>query len=193
MKIAIIDNYDSFTYNLRQLLVEAGADADVLLNDSFSMDTLEQYDKIVFSPGPGLPSDAGLMEEVISQYAGRKPMLGICLGEQAIGEVFGARLKNIQRVFHGEQTVAAITATDYIFHGLGDMFPVGRYHSWVVDSEELPHCLEVTSMSSEGYIMSIRHKEYDIHGVQFHPESILTPGGATIISNFVNHPSHDIL
>ena len=186
MKIVIIDNYDSFTYNLRQLFIELGVEADVLLNDRFQPDELEKYDKIVFSPGPGLPSEAGKMEEVIAKYAGQKSMLGICLGEQAIGEVFGAKLKNIEHVFHGEQSLVSVTGTDCLFMGLPNEFPVGRYHSWVVDNRDFPEELEVTSVSSEGYIMSLRHKIFDIHGVQFHPESILTPDGSKMIANFIN-------
>ena len=186
MRIVIIDNYDSFTYNLRQMLLECGPDVDVLLNDRFNVAGLEKYGKIVFSPGPGLPSEAGRMKEVIALYAGKKPMLGICLGEQAIAEVFGAHLQNLQRVFHGIQTPAIVEAEDYIFEGLSLEFPVGRYHSWVVADEEFPSCLKVTSRSPEGYIMSLMHSEYDIHGLQFHPESILTSDGKTIIANFVN-------
>lgn len=185
MKIVIIDNYDSFTYNLKQLLTECGATVDVVLNDKFDTCELEDYDKIVFSPGPGIPSEAGKMEEVIMEFAGRKPMLGICLGEQAIGEVFGGRLKNLETVFHGVQSMVDIVADDYIFDGLPQSFPVGRYHSWIVDSHGLPECLEITSISKEGYPMSLKHKLFDIHGLQFHPESILTPSGRVMIENFV--------
>lgn len=186
MKVVIIDNYDSFTYNLRQLFVECGAIVEVLFNDSFEMNSLDRFDKIVFSPGPGLPSEAGVMEDVITEYAGKKPMLGICLGEQAIGEVFGAKLKNLKQVFHGIQTPVRIVDEDeYIFRGLAPVVPVGRYHSWVVDSDSLPSCLKVTSFSPEGYIMSLRHRIYDIHGLQFHPESILTQSGRQMIANFL--------
>lgn len=186
MKVVIIDNYDSFTYNLRQLFVECGAVVEVLFNDSFEMNSLDRFDKIVFSPGPGLPSEAGVMEDVITEYAGKKPMLGICLGEQAIGEVFGAKLKNLKQVFHGIQTPVRIVDEDeYIFRGLAPVVPVGRYHSWVVDSDSLPSCLKVTSFSPEGYIMSLRHRIYDIHGLQFHPESILTQSGRQMIANFL--------
>lgn len=186
MKVVIIDNYDSFTYNLRQLFVECGAVVEVLFNDSFEMNSLDRFDKIVFSPGPGLPSEAGVMEDVITEYAGKKPMLGICLGEQAIGEVFGAKLRNLKQVFHGIQTPVRIVDEDeYIFRGLAPVVPVGRYHSWVVDSDSLPSCLKVTSFSPEGYIMSLRHRIYDIHGLQFHPESILTQSGRQMIANFL--------
>ncbi len=189
---------------------ELGAEVTVLRNDAFHIGDLEAYDKIILSPGPGIPSEAGLLLDVIRTYAGRKPILGVCLGEQAIGEVFGARLVNLSEVFHGVQTpvnlagdVAASCAPasgmpngaapafqmgeDYIFNGLPASFPVGRYHSWVVDSAGLPECLEVTAVSGEGYIMALRHKEFDVHGIQFHPESVLTPDGKTIVANFLNH------
>ncbi len=183
----IIDNYDSFTYNLSHLLKELGADVTVVRNDKFRIEDLEQFDKIVLSPGPGIPSEAGLMPQVIKAYAGRKPILGICLGHQAIGEAFGAKLLNIGNVVHGVATPAHITAQDYLFEGLASDLEVGRYHSWVVDDKELPQCLEVTSRSDDGYIMSLRHREYDIRGIQFHPESVLTPQGKTIINNWLNN------
>ena len=187
IKTIIIDNYDSFTYNLSHLLKELGADVTVVRNDRFKIEDLEQYDKIVLSPGPGIPSEAGLMPQVIKAYAGRKPILGICLGHQAIGEAFGAKLLNIGNVVHGEATPAHLTADDYIFKGLPADLEVGRYHSWVVDDKDLPSCLEVTGRSDDGYIMSMRHKEYDIRGIQYHPESVLTPDGKTIINNWLNH------
>jgi len=187
IKTIIIDNYDSFTYNLSHLLKELGADVTVVRNDKFKIEDLEQYDKIVLSPGPGIPSEAGLMPQVIKAYAGRKPILGICLGHQAIGEAFGAKLLNIGNVVHGVATPAHLTAQDYIFKGLPADFEVGRYHSWVVDDRDLPECLEVTGRSDDGYIMSMRHKEYDIRGIQYHPESVLTPNGKAIINNWLNH------
>ncbi|MBR2396721.1 MAG: aminodeoxychorismate/anthranilate synthase component II [Bacteroidaceae bacterium] len=187
MNTVIIDNYDSFTYNLSHLLKELGADVTVVRNDKFRIEDLEQFDKIVLSPGPGIPSEAGLMPQVIKAYAGRKPILGICLGHQAIGEAFGAKLLNIGNVVHGVATPAHITAQDYLFEGLASDLEVGRYHSWVVDDKELPQCLEVTSRSDDGYIMSLRHREYDIRGIQFHPESVLTPQGKTIINNWLNN------
>lgn len=183
----IIDNYDSFTYNLSHLLKELGADVTVVRNDKFRIEDLEQFDKIVLSPGPGIPSEAGLMPQVIKSYAGRKPILGICLGHQAIGEAFGAKLLNIGNVVHGVATPAHLTAQDYLFEGLASDLEVGRYHSWVVDDKELPECLEVTSRSDDGYIMSLRHREFDIRGIQFHPESVLTPQGKTIINNWLNN------
>ena len=187
IKTVIIDNYDSFTYNLSHLLKELGADVTVVRNDRFRLEELEQYDRIVLSPGPGIPSEAGLMPQVIKLYAGRKPILGICLGHQAIGEAFGARLLNIGNVVHGVATPAHITVQDYLFNGLPKVIEVGRYHSWVVDDKDLPECLEVTSRSDDGYIMSLRHREYDVRGIQFHPESVLTPQGKTIIDNWLNN------
>ena len=187
IKTIIIDNYDSFTYNLSHLLKELGASVTVVRNDKFKIEDLEQFDKIVLSPGPGIPSEAGLMPQVIKAYAGRKPILGICLGHQAIGEAFGANLLNIGNVVHGVATPAHLTAQDYLFEGLPADLEVGRYHSWVVDENGLPDCLEVTSRSDDGYIMSMRHKEFDIRGIQYHPESVLTPQGKEIINNWLKH------
>lgn len=185
MKIVIIDNYDSFTYNLSHLLKELGADVTVYRNDCFELSQLEAFDKIVLSPGPGIPSEAGLLLKVIESYAGRKPILGVCLGHQAIGEFFGGKLTNLSDVFHGVQTPSTIVADDYIFAGLPQAIQVGRYHSWVVDTDGFPSCLEVTAVSPEGQIMALRHREYDIHGIQFHPESVLTPDGAAIVRNWL--------
>lgn len=187
MKIVIIDNYDSFTYNLSHLVKEAGAEVTVLRNDQFQMEELEQFDKILLSPGPGVPQEAGLLLDVIRNYAGRKPILGVCLGEQAIGEVFGGKLINLTEVYHGIQSPVKIIAADYLFHGLPEEIPVGRYHSWVVDTDGLPECLQITAVSQEGYIMALRHKTMDVHGIQFHPESVLTPDGKQMIRNWLNH------
>ncbi len=187
MKIVIIDNYDSFTYNLSHLVKELGAEVTVLRNDCFQLTDLEAYDKILLSPGPGIPQEAGLLLEVIRTYVGKKPILGVCLGEQAIGEVFGGKLTNLSEVYHGIQSPIRITASDYLFEGLPEEIPVGRYHSWVVDRENFPDTLEITAVSQEGYIMAIRHKNFDIRGIQFHPESVLTPDGKRIISNWLNH------
>ncbi|MBR2260508.1 MAG: aminodeoxychorismate/anthranilate synthase component II [Paludibacteraceae bacterium] len=186
MKIALIDNYDSFTYNLYHLLRELDVDVTVYRNDQFELNDLALYDKILLSPGPGIPSEAGLLTQVIKEYAGKKPILGICLGEQAIGEVFGGTLINLSEVFHGVQTPAHIITDDYIFKGLPNDIVVGRYHSWVVDAKTLPDTLEIISTSDEGQIMALRHKTYDIRGIQFHPESILTPQGKVMISNWIN-------
>ena len=185
MKIVIIDNYDSFTYNLSHLVKELGADVTVFRNDKFLLNEIEQYDKIILSPGPGIPSEAGLLLDVIRTYRGRKPMLGVCLGHQAIGEVFGARLTNLSTVYHGVATEGTQYGNDPIFRGMPKRIIMGRYHSWVVDSTSLPECLEVTAMSDDGYIMALRHRHYDIHGIQFHPESVLTPLGKKMIFNWL--------
>ena len=197
MKIAMIDNYDSFTYNLVHLVKELGADITVFRNDRFELKELEGFDKIMLSPGPGIPSEAGLLTDVIRTYAGQKPILGICLGEQAIGEVFGGTLVNLSEVFHGVQTPVHVVAlpvpgsdvreADYIFKGLHADLLVGRYHSWVVDADSLPECLEITTLSNEGQVMALRHREYDIRGIQFHPESVLTPDGRRMIQNWLLH------
>lgn len=186
MKIVIIDNYDSFTYNLSHLVKELGAEVTVLRNDQFSLSDLEVYDKIILSPGPGIPSEAGLLLDVIRHYAGRKPMLGVCLGHQAIGEVFGGKLENLCDVFHGVATEGTQFGTDPIFSGLPRRITMGRYHSWVVSKEDFPACLEITAESDEKQIMALRHREYDIHGIQFHPESVLTPEGRQILSNWMH-------
>jgi anthranilate synthase component 2 len=205
MKIVIIDNYDSFTYNLSHLVKQLGAEVTVLRNDQFRIEDIEAYDKIILSPGPGIPSEAGLLLDVIRTYAGRKPILGVCLGHQAIGEAFGAQLENLSEVFHGVATpcrlvghvsqrgsdAAATSGStaryDAIFSGLPAEITIGRYHSWVVASSGFPACLEVTAVSDEGQIMALRHRDYDIRGIQFHPESVLTPDGRTIISNWLNN------
>ena len=185
MKIVIIDNYDSFTYNLSHLVKELGADVTVFRNDKFLLNEIEQYDKIILSPGPGIPSEAGLLLDVIRTYRGRKPMLGVCLGHQAIGEVFGARLTNLSTVYHGVATEGTQYGNDPIFRGMPKRIIMGRYHSWVVDSTSLPECLEVTAMSDDGYIMALRHRHYDIHGIQFHPESVLTSEGRQIVKHWL--------
>lgn len=188
----MIDNYDSFTFNLVHLVKELGAEITVFRNDQFQLSDLEDFDKIMLSPGPGIPSEAGLLLDVIREYAGMKPILGICLGEQAIGEVFGGQLVNLSQVFHGVQTPAHLVrsrdnSTDYLFKGIPMDILVGRYHSWVVDYDSLPNCLEATCLSDEGQVMALRHKEYDIRGIQFHPESVLTPNGKKMIFNWLVH------
>lgn len=187
MKTVIIDNYDSFTYNLAHLVKSLGAQVTVLRNDRFELPQLEAYDKIILSPGPGIPSEAGLLLDVIRSYANRKPILGVCLGHQAIGEVFGGKLENLSDVFHGVATEGTQFGNDYIFNGLPDRIVMGRYHSWVVSRAGFPDSLEITAQSDEGQIMALRHRSYDIHGIQFHPESVLTPDGTTIIRNFINN------
>ena len=189
--IAIIDNYDSFTYNLVQLVEQAGAQVTVLRNDRFALPDLAAYDKLLLSPGPGIPQEAGLLMPVIRTYAATKSILGVCLGEQAIGEAFGAQLCNLSDVFHGVQTEISLdgpgVADDYLFDGLPRRLAVGRYHSWVVSREGLPDTLDVTAVSDEGLIMGLRHRTLDVHGIQFHPESVLTPLGERIIQNWINH------
>lgn len=187
MKIVIIDNYDSFTYNLSHLVKELGAEVTVYRNDKFELSQLEVFDKIILSPGPGIPSEAGLLLDVIKAYAGKKPILGVCLGHQAIGECFGGKLTNIGEVVHGVATPCHITSVDYLFANLPCDIEIGRYHSWVVDQQDFPSCLEVTSVSDEGYIMSLRHREFDIRGIQYHPESVLTPDGKTILNNWLKN------
>ena len=187
MKIVIIDNYDSFTYNLAHLVKELGAEVTVYRNDQFQLNQLEPFDKIILSPGPGIPSEAGLLLDVIKAYAGKKPILGVCLGHQAIGEYFGGKLTNLSEVFHGVATEGTQLANDYIFDSLPRRIVMGRYHSWVVDRENFPDCLEVTAESDEGQIMALRHRHYDIHGIQFHPESVLTPEGRVMVDNFFKH------
>lgn len=186
MTIAVIDNYDSFTYNLVHMLKEAGAVVNVFRNDCFEIGKLESFDKIVLSPGPGIPDEAGLLLDVIRHYKGVKPMLGICLGHQAIGQVFGGRLVNLDNVYHGVATEGTQFGIDPIFTGCPERIGMGRYHSWVVDKDSLPECLEITAESDEGLVMAMRHKEYDIRGLQFHPESVLTPCGRKILENWIN-------
>lgn len=196
MKIVIIDNYDSFTYNLSHLVKEIGADVTVVRNDRFELEELQGYDKIILSPGPGIPSESGLLLDVIREYAGKKPILGVCLGHQAIGEVFGARLENLSEVYHGVATPCHIIADDSIFEGLERDITIGRYHSWVVSDDNFPSCLEITAVSDDmptddaaapqpRQVMALRHRQYDVHGIQFHPESVLTPCGRQIIKNFI--------
>ncbi|MDE6341185.1 MAG: aminodeoxychorismate/anthranilate synthase component II [Muribaculaceae bacterium] len=187
MKILVFDNYDSFTYNIVHAVRELGIEPVTVRNDRIQLPDVARFDKIIISPGPGIPQEAGLLPDLLREYADTKPILGVCLGHQAIAERFGATLSNLPEVFHGVQTDISVTAPDYILEGMGERFPVGRYHSWVVSDEGLPDCLQVTSRSDDGSIMSLRHNSLDVHGVQFHPESLLTPGGIKIISNFLFH------
>jgi anthranilate synthase component 2 len=187
MKILVFDNYDSFTYNLVHLVKELGyTDVDVYRNDKIALEDIAEYDKIILSPGPGIPSEAGLLLPLITEFAGKKPILGVCLGHQAIGEAFGAKLTNLEDVYHGVATQVKIVKPDYLFEGLDSEIEAGRYHSWIVSSRDLPDCIEVTAVDKGGQIMALRHKDYDIHGVQFHPESVLTPTGKTIVKNFLD-------
>jgi len=185
MKIVVIDNYDSFTYNLVHYLEELNATVTVFRNDEFELDELEQFDKILLSPGPGIPDEAGLLKEVIKKYAPTKSIFGVCLGLQAIGEVFGAQLINLDKVYHGIATKVTQTEDDFIFTDLPKITEVGRYHSWVVSNENLPESLIVTSIDENNQIMSMKHAIYDVRGVQYHPESVLTPNGKKILENWL--------
>ena len=188
MKILVIDNYDSFTYNLVQYMGEiVPYPIDVVRNDDIPVEDVELYDIIVLSPGPGIPSESGITPAVVERYHDRKSILGVCLGHQAIGEVFGGTLINLEKVFHGVATDVKVIKDDVLFRGVDQNFTAGRYHSWIVDKTHLPDCLEITSEDAEGTIMSLRHKTYNVRGVQFHPESILTPSGKRILENFFEH------
>ena len=187
MKILLFDNYDSFTYNLLHILKEFGADVEVFRNDKITLDEVDRFDKIVLSPGPGIPEEAGILLPLIRRYAPTKSILGVCLGEQAIGEAFGAKLINLTDVHHGVSSDIRILADDPLFNGLDRTLRVGRYHSWVVSKEDFPDCLEITAEDTEeGQIMGLRHKEYNVRGIQFHPESVLTPQGKEIIKNWLS-------
>ncbi|MFB9076799.1 anthranilate synthase component II [Flavobacterium procerum] len=184
-KILVIDNYDSFTYNLVHYLEDLNCEVTVYRNDEFEIDEIASFEKILLSPGPGIPDEAGLLKAVIEKYSPTKSILGVCLGQQAIGEVFGGTLSNLDKVYHGVATnVKAVVDDEILFEGLGNEFEVGRYHSWVVDAN-LPEDLEATSIDENGQIMSLRHKNYDVRGVQFHPESVLTPNGKRILENWI--------
>lgn len=188
-KILIVDNYDSFTYNLVHAVTALGYnEVEVLRNDKIRLDEVEGYAKIILSPGPGLPREAGLMVPLLQRFAATKSILGVCLGHQAIGEVFGAKLENTPTVYHGVQTPVKRVGEDYLFADVPERFDVGRYHSWIVSREDFPEVLEVTAEDDEGVIMATRHVSLDVHGVQFHPESILTPHGVAIIRNFLSNP-----
>lgn len=187
MRLLIIDNYDSFTYNIVHAIRFLGIEPEICRNDMIGIDDIERYDKIIISPGPGIPSEAGIVPEMLQRYATSKPILGICLGHQAIGERFGAKLKNLPNVYHGVKSTITVNLPDYIFDGLPDRLDVGRYHSWVVSKDGFPDCLEILATSPDGEIMALRHREHDIRGVQFHPESILTPEGINILRNWINH------
>jgi len=186
MKILVFDNYDSFTYNLVHLVEKiTNQKVTVVRNDQITLEEVAEYDKIILSPGPGIPSEAGLLLPLIKQYAASKSILGVCLGHQAIGEAFGATLENLTTVYHGVATPIKIDNTNYLFNGLEDTIEVGRYHSWVIANKDLPNELKVTATDENGLIMAIEHTVYDVCGVQFHPESVLTPSGETVIKNWL--------
>jgi anthranilate synthase component 2 len=185
-KVLVIDNYDSFTYNLVHYLEDLNCDVTVVRNDKLTLEDVKPFDKIVLSPGPGIPDEAGLLKAIIKEYAPTKSILGVCLGQQAIGEVFGGSLVNLDEVYHGVATNVTLSVkVETLFEGLGDNFHVGRYHSWVVTAS-LPDGLEATSFDDNGQVMSLRHKKYDVKGVQYHPESVLTPNGKKILENWIN-------
>jgi anthranilate synthase component 2 len=186
-KILVIDNYDSFTYNLVHYLEDLDCEVTVYRNDEFDIDEISGFDKILLSPGPGIPDEAGLLKAVIQKYAPTKSIFGVCLGQHAIGEVFGGTLSNLDKVYHGVASMVKTSVNDeLLFEGLGNEFEVGRYHSWVVDAN-LPDVLEATSFDENGQVMSLRHKTYDVRGVQFHPESVLTPNGKKILENWLKN------
>ena len=187
MKILVFDNYDSFTYNLVHLVEKIIHDkVDVFRNDQISLEKVAEYDKIILSPGPGVPEEAGLLLPLIKQYASSKSILGVCLGHQAIGEAFGGKLTNLSTVYHGVSLpVNVVNNKSPLFKGMASRFDVGRYHSWVVAEEGFPKALEITARDENNYIMGLQHKEYDVQGVQFHPESVLTPEGETIMRNWL--------
>jgi anthranilate synthase component 2 len=186
-KILVIDNYDSFTYNLVHYLQDLNCEVTVYRNDEFDIDEVKKFDKILLSPGPGVPDEAGLLKEVIKTYSPSKSILGVCLGQQAIGEVFGGSLTNLDKVYHGVATnVSILVDNENLFNGLEKQIEVGRYHSWVINPQDFPESLEITSVDENGQIMSVRHRTLDVKGVQFHPESVLTPHGKKMLENWVN-------
>ena len=186
-KVLVIDNYDSFTYNLVHYLKALNCVVSVYRNNEFELDEISSFDKIVLSPGPGLPNNAGLLKDVIIRYSSSKSILGICLGHQAIGEVFGGKLKNLNTVYHGiASEIEVINKNDVIFKNVPTKFQAGRYHSWVVSKENFPVDLEISSVDINGEIMSLSHTKFDVKGIQFHPESILTPVGKQILENWLN-------
>ncbi|MDT3403710.1 anthranilate synthase component II [Mucilaginibacter terrae] len=190
-KVLIIDNYDSFTYNLVHLVNELGLQCEVWRNDQFKLEDVDQFDKIILSPGPGIPSEAGLLLDVIRTYAPTKSIFGVCLGQQAIAEVFGGSLYNLSRPMHGISTPVKVTdANEQLFKGLPEYISVGRYHSWVVSKDDLPEVLTITAVDEkDNSIMALRHKTLDVRGVQFHPESVLTEYGKEMMGNWLNQPA----
>jgi anthranilate synthase component 2 len=184
-KILVIDNYDSFTYNLVHYLQDLNCDVTVKRNDKLTLDEVEIYDKILLSPGPGIPDEAGLLKPIIKRYGQSKSILGICLGQQAIAEVFGGKIENLNKVYHGVSTeIKRINNDDILYKDIPNKIEVGRYHSWVV-SKNLPEELIATSVDDNGEIMSLKHVKFDVRAVQYHPESILTPKGKQILKNWV--------
>lgn len=191
IKVLVFDNYDSFTYNLVQIIEQIlGKKVDVFKNDQIALEDIEKYDKIILSPGPGVPNEAGILLDLIKKYAPSKSILGVCLGQQAIAEAFGGSLMNLTEIFHGVATESIQVKEHLIFKNLPKKIDVGRYHSWAVNPENFPEELEITATDNDGMIMALQHKTYDVHGVQFHPESILTPHGKKILENFILSPQN---
>ena len=185
MRVLVVDNFDSFTYNLAHYIEQFASEVSIQRNNNISQRELDIADKIIFSPGPGLPKDSPIMFDILEKYKASKSILGVCLGHQAIGEYFGAQLFNMPEVHHGRDMETNIIADDYIYNGVNKKFTSGRYHSWAISKNDFPKELEITAQDSKGNIMSIKHKEFDIRGVQFHPESIMTEFGIDIIKNWV--------
>jgi anthranilate synthase component 2 len=187
-KLLIVDNYDSFTYNLKQIVNDyAGWETDVLKHNVINLESVQKYDKIILSPGPGVPADYKILWEIINKYSSKKSILGICLGHQAIVEAFGGKIFNLEKVYHGiKQQINILDTNDYLFSDIPSQIEAGLYHSWAVSEKKLPSCLKITAMSSNNVIMAISHKELDIKGLQFHPESYMTPFGRQILFNWLN-------
>jgi anthranilate synthase component 2 len=188
MKILVLDNYDSFTYNLVHIIRGLGHAMDIFRNDKITVEEVKKYDKILLSPGPGIPDEAGIMKEVVREYGPTKSILGVCLGHQGIGEVYGAKLFNIPKVLHGVTSITEVTdAEEYLFKGVEPRFQATHYHSWAVVPESINGNLKVTAVNDEGLVMGLRHIRYDVKGVQFHPESIMTPEGPKMIANWLKN------
>jgi anthranilate synthase component II len=185
MKVLMLDNYDSFTYNLVHILQALGTEVDVFRNDTIAVEDAAGYDKIILSPGPGLPEESGILLPLIARYAAEKSFLGVCLGHQAIGEVFGGKLVNMDQVVHGKAKNTIVVQSDLLFDGLPEQFETGRYHSWVVDRATFPDALEITAIDDDGFVMALRHRQYNVRGVQFHPESVMTPDGKKMLENWL--------
>lgn len=186
-EILLIDNYDSFTYNLVHYFEELGINVTVIRNDKVDLNDIEDYPMIVLSPGPGIPEEAGLLKDIIKRYGPTKKIFGVCLGQQAIGEVYGAQLKNLDRVYHGVATIVSVDTTDPLFKGMDKTIQVGRYHSWVIDENSNTEAFKIISTDENGQIMAIRHNQYNICSVQFHPESVLTPQGKQLLENWIKN------
>jgi anthranilate synthase component 2 len=185
MKILVLDNYDSFTYNLVHMVRELGHAPEVARNDKIALEAVSRFDKVLLSPGPGIPSEAGIMQELIRRFASEKDILGVCLGHQGIAEAFGGRLINLEEVLHGVTSTTTVTQADGLFDGLPPSFTACHYHSWAVDAATLPAELEVTAVNGLGIVMAMRHARYKVRGVQFHPESIMTEHGMTLLKNWI--------